>query len=191
ARAWDSRGRRAQPKALLSTTSYACSPRLSSRAAPVSSVPQRANSVVGGVLQSASDLLCRTDPGIVAVGHAQPDAQIPGRGRRCAVTYPAAFDQPQRVLTRVDLVHRSVGELPLQAAVRGAPGARAVHERQQCGEVPATIEIVVVVPADVISGVLVAEHRERALIPHRSGDDPCASNDRYPALQSAALIEPA
>ena len=124
------------------------------------SIPQGADAVEGGVLHAAEELFQPVSARVGAEGHAEHDAQIALGGGTRSVEDSRSLEHDERIGRGVEGLLVAIGELSLQRALRNATARRLIGQRQQDREVTTAIEIVIVVPVDVVSRLVVAQHGE-------------------------------
>lgn len=133
------------------------------------SAPQRANAEIGDVLEAAQRALENRRLRLGAEGHAEHDPQLVFRQPRHFVKDPRALEHDQRV-GRGGYHH-----LPIVLADHQLRRGQAifpqmmVDQGQQHGEVATVVEVVIVMPADVIAGAVVEQQGAGTLIMDRRG----------------------
>jgi hypothetical protein len=88
-------------------------------------------------------------PWIGAIGHAEDDAPLALENRRYLVVHQCAFEHDQRIGGGADPDLAAADPRLQNRMAQAARRPAGIDDRQQQGEVPAAIEVMIVVPADL------------------------------------------
>src|SRR5215472_5350428 len=126
--------------------------------------PKRAYAEEGSILHATRYSLPPPRSRIGAVGHTQYEPPFARMDRRYLVTDPRSFEHHGSVGRRAYCGLAPVYPCPQFGMAQAGGGSSHIGDGNQHREMPPAVEIMVVVPADVVARLVVEQHRQRTLV---------------------------